>query len=144
MVTIAAAPSATEKRVIRVKQILTARECARLNKRMNYGAVLPFYTIVQSTQHPCTGTDRPRLPVLCITAEDEDGKTFFAMQVRNLASAKIVRQYLFDTLPAWPDVDDMPSIDGFVVDDGFWYELARGSNNAVNWMNRPSGQAVQA
>ena len=130
-----------------MKQILTARECARLNKRLRERRSNGLY-LVQQKLHPCEDLERPQLPMVYLEESsgsyiDECGR-WVILQPKNRNSAKIVRRYLLETLPNWPEsppdfdgfaaTSDPPDFDGFVASapNGQWTEITQ-ATGPFNW-----------
>lgn len=114
-----------------MKQILSARECAHLNRRLwlatmeaqsegfCLGGTAGLY---QSALHPFANQQLKRLPAVTVNYMDRVGNlSLFSFVSRSNNAAKTIRKYLLKTLPDWPDIDGIPAFDGFMDDDGSWY-----------------------
>ena len=114
-----------------MKQILTARECAKLNRRL-WVATLEAHQegrclggsagLHQSALHPFGNQQLKRLPSVIVSYVDGAGnESHFAFLSRSNSATKAIRKYLFETLPDWPDADRVPAFDGLMDDDCSWY-----------------------
>ena len=123
-----------------VKQILTARECASLNKRMRMERMRgePYFRVQQHKQRPCIMQDQPPLHVVYVTCflGNVSGEGWVMFQPNTRESAKIVRRYLLDSLPEFPYLKAAPYFDGFAAEPDFWYEITQ-SNGVLNCTEWP-------
>ncbi len=116
-------------------QIMSARQCAMLKKRM-WNATLAARvegrcldgeaTFVRYMLHPKYDLKQRRLPSVAVYyCDDQHMECGFLFVARSRQAAKVIRRFLLATLPSWPDIDAMPVFDGWACDDDCWFDMGR-------------------
>lgn len=110
------------------KQIMSARQCAALQKRFTGingdGASEQFHMVWQGRRpnSNCSGVAGlgVKLPCIVLHWSDSQGEgEEMVLLARDHRAAKIIRQYLFSILPTWPDVDSAPCFNGLIQDEDY-------------------------
>lgn len=121
-----------------MKQIMSARACAKLRSQMQAelhreqrlgffpGQSLEFCQIrlqPEAARQKLTGCFEPRR-LSGIRLEIEcDGHTLLelVMLAADHKAANTITRYVRARLPYLPDVEDAPSFNGYIYEDGMWY-----------------------
>lgn len=123
-----------------MKQIMSARACAKLRRQMQAelhveqllgffpGQSLEFCQIrcqPEATRQKLTGCfESRRLPGIRLEI-DCDGCTLLElfMLAADQKAANTITRYIRAKLPYFPDVEDAPSFNGYIYEDGNWYSM---------------------